>query len=324
MAYTHGTFHYEEDVSIFDSTFDKSKEIEVDIIQLSHERMQKNWLRMLLYGFGLYTMSSDFDRFIEWLNDMYLDKKYDIYNKDKNNESYDLFLVRYTIQLLKNACTFFDEQNGLEGSYIPVKFFMLACIAREEHLKSQVLSKIDYNKQNPLEEKKIVDFFDFLKIEFNYILKSSFNEFNIEFMMNEFMTRVIMKHSGFLDLRESSAKVNSSNRTISNLNIDPRLITTSEETENVSNILNTTPEIPQQSNIIRNQPSSILEEHSRKLPLPKMYDPKYGSSQIAALAKRNSAISYYALICMQINFYMNHFYNTPLPKGLYYNAPDSV
>lgn len=295
--YVDGTREFEKELSDFEMTHDQSKSMERRYLKMCQKRLETDWMRALLYGFGSYGMSSDFNYFLAFLRENYVSERFDSLDLDICSESSKLYLVRYTMELLTNLCKQSDEENALESEYLPIKFFMFACLAREEQLKTEVMKKTHNGQITSQHSLWMVDFFNFIKRDFEYLTQSSFSEFTIKKMMDDFMTRVVYKYEGLL-LQDD-------------LNSSP-------------------PPTPLKSSfaIIGSSTTSSLSSFSKRpdpqnekgLPLPEMYDPKYGSAQTAAAAERAASISYYALISILINFYMNHCYDTQLPQGLYYHT----
>ena len=300
-----GTREFQRENANFEASFEKSKEMERRYVKLCQERLEKDWIRAVLYGFGPYRMSEDFDYFLSFLEKSYVSPNYDFLDLDICSEGHKLYQVRYTMELLKNLCTQSDDDNAPESEYIPIKFFAFACLAREEQLKTEVMKKTHSGDMTREESIHLVDFFNFIKRDFEYLTQSSFNEFNIQKMMDDFMTRVVYKYEGLL-LDDSL------NASFSSL---PPL--RSSSFSNIASTASVSFAVPP------SPPSSFSSQtpgprSEKGLPLPEMYDPKYGSTQMAAAAERAAAISYYALVSVLVNFYMNHCYDTRLPQGLLY------
>lgn len=302
--FSDGTRSFETEEAAFEAAHEKSKEMERKYLKLCQKRLEEDWVRALLYGFGPYGMSSDFDYFLSFLRESYVSEKYDCLDLDIYSESSKLFLVRYTMEMLSNMCKASDDGNALESEYLPVKFFMLACLAREEQLKTEVMQKTHRGRIASEQSVLLVDFFAFIKRDLEYLTQSSFNEFNIKKMMDDFMTRVVYKYEGLLledNLNSSFAPTPQSQSSFSNIALSTSLSFTS----------------PPPSVSFGRRPDPGRD---KGLPLPEMYDRKYGSAQTAATAERVAAISYYALISILVNFYMNHCYDIQLPPGLLYNT----
>jgi hypothetical protein len=300
-----GTDQFEKETTAFEITHDKSKEMERKYLKLCQKRLEEDWIRALFYGFGPYGMSSDFEYFLSFLRESYVSEKYDSLDLDICSESSKLSLVRYTMEMLTNLCKQSDDENALESEYLPVKFFMLSCLAREEQLKTEVMQKTHHGNISHLHSVWLVDFFAFVKCDLEYLTRSSFNEFNIKKMMDDFMTRAVYKYEGLLledrlNPSSSFATVPQSRSSFSNAALS-------------SSSLSFASSPPTTSFGRRPDP-----RYDKGLPLPEMYDRKYGSAQTAATAERAAAISYYALISILINFYMNHCYDIRLPPVLLY------
>lgn len=375
MAYSDGTVVFQQELSLFKATHAQSKELEIQAMLQCHRRMETDWIHCVLYGFGSYQKSVDFQCFVQWIKDTYTAKKYDKLNLDGCTIGYELSLVRNTMKLLSNLCKFCDHHNALEGDYIPVKFFMLACVAREESLRTEVLKKMNVVPRSPHDREQVIQFFSFIKREIRALTKSNFNEYNIKYMMDKFMERVVLKYAGALfdesmrcdeqghSYTPSSSFAATAATTTSNLRNkqqqqqqtgfssmiaqwskdylkggtdeegeedDPNHSKKNEKSTNSdSEDMNTDDDdddddidIGVNSNGQATQKSTQQQSRSQEkkgVPLPQMYKPEYGSVQTAALAKRAEAVSYYAIIATLINFYMHHFYNSPLLMGLHYN-----
>jgi hypothetical protein len=306
--YVDGTDEFEKELSMFVSTHDRSKNMEKRYLKMCQRRLGEDWVRALLYGFGPYRMSSDFDYFLSFLRESYVSERFDFLDLDICSESSKLYLVRYTMELLTNLCKQSDEDNALESEYLPIKFFMFACLAREEQLKTEIMKKTHHGQITSQHSVWLVDFFNFIKRDFEYLTQSSFSEFTIKKMMDDFMTRAVYKYEGLLlqdDLNSSFAPPPSSQSSFANIALSTSVSFSTPHPSAMS------------ASSFGKRPNP---QHEKGLPLPEMYDPKYGSSQTAAAAERAASISYYALISVLINFYMNHCYDTQLPQGLYYHT----
>src|SRR5690606_9368150 len=135
IMYSDGTYEFEREASLFVATHDKPREMERRYLKLCQSRLESDWMKALFYGFGPYSMSDSFEYFSNFLKSSYVSEKYDSLDLNICAESSKLILVRYTLQLLLNMCKQADVSNAMESEYMVVKFFMLACLSREDQLK---------------------------------------------------------------------------------------------------------------------------------------------------------------------------------------------
>jgi hypothetical protein len=294
MSYSDGTLAYEYDLNLFKrslSVYDKT--IAIRHQRISHAKMEKSWLHMLLFGFGLWGVSGEFRKIKNWLIKMYLHESYDDQTGDNDSDACSLELVRYTLELLDNLCTFMDDRRALEPEYLIVKVFVLACLAREEHLRDKVLFQCDDDYKE-----KAIRVFDLIIADFDRLCKSQFNEFNVKTMVDDLMSRTVEAYMG--------------------LRFEPDFTSVTTRTDDRANVNGATRDFISEIQT-RFRTSRPLEDDCEHLPLPKMYDKMYGSTSVAALAKRSASISYYAVIALIINCYTNHYYNTPMPESLRYD-----
>jgi hypothetical protein len=305
MAFTDGTAAYEKEASLFEATFEESKTMETLYANECKRRMEFDWLFAFFFGFGRCGMSNDFKYFLLFLNDMYVSLDYDAFDAEGCSESFELRIVRSAMDTLSDLCVQSDEENALESPYLPVKFFMLACLAREGQLVEILLGLTDDGKITERRKTWLMDFFKFIRKDFDFLTQSNFNEFNIRKMMDDFMTRAVYRYQGLL-LDEDPSPRSSTLLASSSFPSERKRVETARLAASAHRATT------------RLAPVIVTSVGGGGLPLPEMYDPKYGSSQTAALSKRAASISYYALVSTLVHFFMNHYYATPLPPGLHY------
>lgn len=165
------------------------------------EKKVQDWLTAFFFAFGGCSMSKDFNTFVEYLERMYLHPKYDKHCSDHGSEPFELNLVRRTIQTLAALCQQCDDREADEQCYIPVKFFMLTCMAREISLEKEILKQTVDDNQG-----KATVFFPYLKKMITHICTGDFKEFNSKYMVTQFISYCMMQYCG-LNLEGEAFKI---------------------------------------------------------------------------------------------------------------------
>lgn len=330
--FSDGTRVFQEEASMCEATNTKSIDMDRKYFELCKQRFQNDWLHSFLFGFKAYAMSESYDYFVEYLTQSYVSEKYDVHDLDIYAEPSKTKLVRYTLELLKNLCKQADAEYGApESDYLVVKFFMLACLAREDQLQKTIMEQINGGNLTEVQTAKLVEFFSFAKNDLEHMTQSAFGEFNVICMVLDFINRCTQKRMGLLrhDEIEQYEKNNAHNKRRS----QPSLLSSSSSSSYVggkrkeegsqSASTRTYRTMSLSTSTTFTPPPPPKREHSgpgakeiEKLTLPELYDARHGSAQTAALAERTAAISYYAVVSAIACFYCNAYYDVQLPDIL--------
>lgn len=152
----------------------------------------KDWMFTFFYAFGISNMADDYRVFVKSLNEHYFDQAYDKYSYTQGSEIHELSLIRYVTAVLSELCDQVDRLEIYDESlFIPVKFFMLACIAKEQLFRQSVLNSTLKSRVNATESlfAKLSDYID-------DITRADFKEFNSKYMVEKFYEDCVIQYAG--------------------------------------------------------------------------------------------------------------------------------
>lgn len=189
--YTEGTNELDRERDELSNTFSEYlTEMEWMAYDITEERLEKDWLKAFWYSFGDKKMSTNFEYFAKFLEDMYLDSAGTGQAKT----------VKYTMLVLRKLCEYCEKTNAPESFYKPVKFFVLACLAREKDLEQKVRALCKNERKDDDAQTRSLDyFFDFVRSEISDMMQSPITEFNAGSFMTDFLTRCLIEYEGISD-----------------------------------------------------------------------------------------------------------------------------
>lgn len=198
MAYTEADEALDEPTRTYFDTVRRSEVHNLKYSKWSLERTTRDWFTAFFFAFGKCKMSSDLKSMMEYVNMKYADEKYDKHGTETDSEPYELYVIRFTLKSLEDLAKMCDGMGASvwEGHYVPVKFWMLACLTREPELVNQVLGVTAKDKKPT-----VVPMIEVLRKELGLLCRKPFHEFNIKQLIDKFYIKAVDIYA-CIDLRD--------------------------------------------------------------------------------------------------------------------------